>query len=42
MDKLGRPENIKFVMKDEDNSIQLVSGSSHVFKSASVKSKHGN
>jgi hypothetical protein len=42
MDKLGRPESIKFVMNEEDNSIQLVSVSSHIFKSERVKSKHGN
>ena len=35
---LGNPDSIKYVVND-DNSIQLVSGSSHVFKTEKVKSK---
>lgn len=35
---LGNPDSIKYVVND-DKSIQLVSGSSHVFKSEKVKSK---
>jgi len=38
---LGNPDSIKYVVND-DKSIQLVSGSSHVFKSETVKSKRGN
>ena len=26
MDKLGKPESLKFVIKDDDKTIQLVSG----------------
>jgi len=38
---LGNPDSIKYVAND-DRSIQLVSGSSPVFKSETVKSKkHG-
>ena len=35
---LGNPDSIKYVV-NEDKSIQLVSGSSHVFKTEKVKSK---
>ena len=35
---LGNPNSIKYVVND-DNTIQLVSGSAHVFKSEMVKSK---
>lgn len=38
---LGNPESIKYVV-DDDKSIHLVSGSSHVFKSEKVKPKRGN
>ncbi|MFY9966503.1 MAG: hypothetical protein WAK50_12280 [Nitrososphaeraceae archaeon] len=38
---LGNPDSIKYVVND-DKSIQLVSGSSPVFRSETVKSKkHG-
>ena len=38
---LGNPQSIKYVVND-DNSIQLVSGSSHVFKTEKIKpKKHG-
>jgi hypothetical protein len=41
IEKLGNPHSIKYVVND-DKSIQLVSGSSPVFKSEKVKSKkHG-
>ena len=36
---LGNPDSIKYVVSD-DNSIQLVSGSSHVLKSGRVKSRN--
>ena len=35
---LGNPDSIKYVVND-DKSIQLVSGSSHVFKTEKVKAK---
>jgi len=35
---LGNPDSIRYVVND-DKSIQLVSGSSHVFKTEKVKSK---
>ena len=38
---LGNPDSIKYVVND-DKSIQLVSGSSPIFRSERVKSKHGN
>jgi hypothetical protein len=38
IEKLGNPENIKFVVID-DKTVQLISGSSHVFRSEMVKSK---
>lgn len=38
---LGNPDSIKYVVND-DKSIQLVSGASHVFKAEKVKSKRGN
>lgn len=38
---LGNPDSIKYIVND-DKSIQLVSGSSHVSKSETVKSKRGN
>jgi len=42
IEKLGNPESIKYVFNDDDKSIQLVSGNSHVFKAEKVKSKrHG-
>ena len=38
---LGNPDSIKYVVND-DNTIQLVSGSSHVFRTERVRSKkHG-
>jgi hypothetical protein len=42
IEKLGNPDSIKYVFNDNDETIQLVSGSSHVFKSERVKSKRGN
>jgi hypothetical protein len=39
---LGNPNSIKYVVSDDNKTIQLVSGSTHVFKTESVKSKkHG-
>ena len=39
---LGNPHNIKYVIND-DNTVQLISGSSRVFKVERVKTqKHGN
>lgn len=38
IEKLGNPHSIKYVMND-DNTVQLVSGSSHMFKSERVKPK---
>lgn len=40
MDILGRPESIKFVMKDDDKTIHLVSGSSNTHTSR-VNKRHG-
>lgn len=40
IEKLGNPESIKYVFND-DKTIQLVSGSSSVFKSEKVKTKSG-
>ena len=41
IEKLGNPDSIKYIVND-DKSIQLVSGSTHVFKTERVKSKrHG-
>ena len=41
IEQLGNPNSIKYVVND-DKSIQLVSGSSHVFKAEKVKAKRGN
>lgn len=42
IEKLGNPNTIKYVVSDDNQTIQLVSGSSHVFKSERVKAKkHG-
>jgi hypothetical protein len=38
---LGNPHSIKYIVND-DNTVQLVSGSSHVFRTERVKSKRGN
>jgi hypothetical protein len=38
IEKLGNPDSIKYIVND-DKTIQLISGSSHVFKSEMVKSK---
>jgi hypothetical protein len=40
MDKLGKPETLKFVIKDDDKTIQVVSGKS-VSYSGKVKSNNG-
>ena len=42
IERLGNPESIKYVFNDDNQTIQLVSGSSPVFKSERVKpKKHG-
>jgi hypothetical protein len=42
IEKLGNPDSIKYVFNDDNQTIQLVSGNSPVFKSERVKSKrHG-
>lgn len=42
IEKLGNPTSIKYVVNEDNKTIQLVSGSSPVFKSQTVKSKkHG-
>ena len=42
IEKLGNPTSIKYVVNDDNKTIQLVSGNSHIFKSETVKSKkHG-
>ena len=42
IEKLGNPDSIKYVFNDDNETIQLVSGSAPVFKSERVKSKkHG-
>jgi len=42
IEKLGNPDSIKYVFNEDNQTIQLVSGSSPVFKSERVKSKkHG-
>jgi hypothetical protein len=38
IERLGNPDSIKYVVND-DKSIQLVSGSSQVFRTGKVKSK---
>jgi len=40
IERLGKPESIKYVFND-DETIQLISGSSHVFKSERVKTNNG-
>ncbi len=42
IEKLGDPNMIKFVLNEDNNSIQLVSGVPNVKMSGKVKSKHGN
>jgi hypothetical protein len=39
IEKLGNPDCIKYIFNDDSQTIQLVSGSSPVFKSERVKSK---
>jgi hypothetical protein len=39
IEKLGNPDSIKYIFNDDSQTIQLVSGSSPVFKSERVKSK---
>ncbi len=39
IEKLGNPDSIKYVFNDDNQTIQLVSGSSPVFRSERVKSK---
>jgi hypothetical protein len=39
IEKLGNPDSIKYIFNDDSQTIQLVSGSSLVFKSERVKSK---
>jgi hypothetical protein len=42
IERLGNPDSIKYVFNDDNQTIQLVSGSSPVFKVERVKSKkHG-
>jgi hypothetical protein len=42
IEKLGNPDSIRYVFDDDNGTIQLVSGSLHVFKAEKVKSKRGN
>jgi hypothetical protein len=39
IEKLGNPDSIKYIFNDDNKTIQLVSGSSAVFKSEKVKLK---
>ena len=41
IEKLGDPNLIKFVVNEENNTIQLVSGMPSVRMSGKVKSRHG-
>ena len=42
IERLGNPTSIKYVVNEDSKTIQLVSGSSHVFKTERVKAKkHG-
>jgi len=41
IEKLGDPNMIKFVVNEENNTIQLVSGMPNVRMSGRVKSRHG-
>jgi hypothetical protein len=34
IEKLGKPDSIKFVINDYDNSVQLISGKTHVPRKA--------
>jgi hypothetical protein len=39
IEKLGNPTSIKYVVNEDNKTIQLVSGSSHVFKTERVRAK---
>ena len=41
IEKLGDPNMIKFVVNEDNNTIQLVSGIPNVKMSGKVKSRHG-
>jgi hypothetical protein len=41
IEKLGDPNMIKFVVNEDNNTIQLVSGMPNVKMSGKVKSRHG-
>jgi hypothetical protein len=41
IEKLGEPDMIKFVVSDDNKSIQLVSGMPNVKMLGKVKSRHG-
>ena len=34
IEKLGKPDSIKFVINDDDNSVRLISGKTHVRRKA--------
>jgi hypothetical protein len=34
IDRLGKPNTIKFVINDDDNSVQLISGKTHLPRKA--------